>query len=45
MREKTATETYRCTSYFYLLINTFLLYFTCFSDFVIENVEGTKKKL
>ena len=46
---ETETETilflsYRCTSYFYLLINTFLIYFTCFSDFLIENVEGTKKK-
>ena len=37
-------STYRCTSYFYLLINTFLMYFTCFGDFLIENVEGIKKK-
>ena len=36
--------TYKCTNYFYLLIYTFLIYLTCFSDFLIENVEGTKKK-
>ena len=35
--------TYRRTSYFHLLINTFLIYFTCCSDLLIVNVEGTKK--
>ena len=37
-------SSYRCTSYFYLLINTFLIYFTCLGNFLIVNVEDTKKK-